>query len=168
MCACAVIYQMEIHFQSYRDNAVCLKHQNMIHSLTCTNTPHRVALRLRSTASALSLSLLCLCRDAEAVHPLIFSYAPTIVERWCTKWRCVCVQQSACCLRRADLQRGATCRATRLSPLGLFPVLQCVAVCCSVCHCVAVCCSVLQCVAVYCSVLQCVAACCSVLQCVAA
>ena len=50
-------------------------------------------------------------------------------------------------------------------------VLQCVAVCFSVCysviHCVAVCYSVLQCVAVCCSVLQCVAACCSVLQCVA-
>ena len=37
------------------------------------------------------------------------------------------------------------------------PVLQCVAVCCSVLQCVAVCCSVLQCVAVCCSVLQCVA-----------
>jgi len=58
-------------------------------------------------------------------------------------------------------------------------VLQCVAVCCSLC--VAVCCSVLQCVAVCCrcvwishvtntmccSVLQCVAVCCRVLQCVA-
>jgi len=76
------------------------------------------------------------------------------------------------------------------------PVLQCVAVCCSVLQCVAVCCSVLQCVAVCCSVLlsrsvssftgcsdeipmnytcdavtccsvlQCIAVCCSVLQCV--
>jgi len=41
------------------------------------------------------------------------------------------------------------------------PVLQCVAVCCSVLQCVAVCCSVSQCVAVCCSVLQCVAVCCS-------
>jgi len=37
------------------------------------------------------------------------------------------------------------------------PVLQCVAVCCSVWPCVAVCCSVLQCLALCCSVLQCVA-----------
>jgi len=64
------------------------------------------------------------------------------------------------------------------------PVLQCVAVCCSVLQCVAVCCSVLQCecshVSVACSlilptlrciVMLCVAVCCSVccsvLQCVA-
>ena len=39
------------------------------------------------------------------------------------------------------------------------PVLQCVAVCCSVLQCVAVCCSVLQCAAVCCSVLQCAAVC---------
>jgi len=65
-----------------------------------------------------------------------------------------------------------------------MPLLQCVAVCCSVLQrvavsfcdrnrlCVedapvAVCCSVLQCVAVCCSVLQRVTVCCSVLQCVA-
>jgi len=47
------------------------------------------------------------------------------------------------------------------------PVLQCVAVCCSVLQLAVVCCSVLQCVAVCCSVLQCVAVCCSVLQYVA-
>ena len=60
------------------------------------------------------------------------------------------------------------------------PVLQCVAVSCSVLQYVAMCCSVLQCVAVCCSVIQyrashlqqasccksCVAVCCSVLQCV--
>jgi len=54
----------------------------------------------------------------------------------------------------------------RFRPTSLSPVLQCVAVCCSVLQCVAVCCSVLQCVAVCCSVLQCVAVCCSELQCV--
>jgi len=48
-----------------------------------------------------------------------------------------------------------------------LPVLQCVAVVCSVLQCVAVICSVLQCVAVICSVLQCVAVICNVLQCVA-
>jgi len=59
------------------------------------------------------------------------------------------------------------------------PLLQCVAVCCSVLQCVAVCCNVLQCVAVTilstaavwigpcCSVLQCFAAYCSALQCIA-
>jgi len=47
------------------------------------------------------------------------------------------------------------------------PVLQCVAVCCSVLQCVAVCYSALQCAAVRCSVLQYVVVCCSVLQCVA-
>jgi len=44
-------------------------------------------------------------------------------------------------------------------PFG--PVLQCVAVCCSVLQCVAACCSVLQRVAACCSVLQRAAACCS-------
>jgi len=46
-------------------------------------------------------------------------------------------------------------------------VLQCIAVCWSVCgsvlQCVTVCCSVLQCVAVCCRVWQCVSVCCSVL-----
>jgi len=37
------------------------------------------------------------------------------------------------------------------------PLLQCVAVCCSVLQCVVVCCSVLQCVAVWCIVVHCVA-----------
>jgi len=51
-------------------------------------------------------------------------------------------------------------------------VLQCVAVCCSVCQSIRVetrwvCCSVLQGVRVCCSVLQCVAVSCSVLQCLA-
>ena len=63
---------------------------------------------------------------------------------------------------------------------GIFSVLPCVAVCCSMLQCVAVCCNVLQCVAVCCrssrylawhtlccSVLHCVAVCCSVLRCVA-
>jgi len=41
---------------------------------------------------------------------------------------------------------------TESRDLGIrHPVLQCVAVCCSVLQCVAVCCSVLQCVAVCCS-----------------
>ena len=57
-----------------------------------------------------------------------------------------------------------------------WPVLQCVAVRCSVLQCGVVWCSVLQCDAVSClratfcehgSVLQCVEVCCSVLQCVA-
>jgi len=74
--------------------------------------------------------------------------------------------------------------------LPALPLLQCVAVCCSVLQCVAVCCRVLQCVtwrdlmippaqcrmqalfllncvAVCCCVLQSAAVCCSVLQCVA-
>ena len=83
---------------------------------------------------------------------------------------------AACC---SVLQYVFVCeraRSTRGEP-NQRPVLQCVAVCCSVLQCVAVCCSVLQCVVVYrsvvqcgtvwCSVLQCVAVCCSVLQCVA-
>ena len=63
--------------------------------------------------------------------------------------------------------RAATSACAHVHRALLRPVLQCVAVCCSVLQCVAVCCSVLQCVAVCCSVLQCVAVCCSVLQCVA-
>ena len=66
-------------------------------------------------------------------------------------------------------QRGKTWRrAQKHSSVGTrsgTPVLQCVAVCCSVLPCIAVCCSVLQCVAVHCSVLQCIALCCSVMQC---
>ena len=87
----------------------------------------------------------------------------------------------------------STVAATARDPqvAGSTPVLQCVAmrcsVCCSVLQCVAVCCSVCQlccncerstscglntCVAVCCNVLQCVlqcvAVCCSVLQCVSA
>jgi len=58
-------------------------------------------------------------------------------------------------------QRGKTWRrAQKHSSVGTrsrTPVLQCVAVCCSVLQCVAVCCSALQCVAVCCSVVQCVA-----------
>ena len=69
------------------------------------------------------------------------------------------------------LQRVAvSCSLLRVESPNLFlsgPVLQCVAVHCSVLLCVAVCCSVLQCVAVCYSVLQCVIVCCSVLQCVA-
>ena len=91
----------------------------------------------------------------------------------------------------------SSCRLHRGASVVSSSVLQCVAVCCSICgikqcpsclavwqwcilQCVAVCCSVLQCVAVCCSVLQCgavwycntrlisrIAVCCSVLQCVA-
>ena len=67
---------------------------------------------------------------------------------------------------RGVLQRGAAMQ---------YRVLQCAAVCRSVCMRACegehgsgeVCCRVLQCVAVCCSVLQCVAVCGSVVQCVA-
>jgi len=51
------------------------------------------------------------------------------------------------------------------STWNVVPVLQCVAVCCSVSvlKCAAVRCSMLQCVIVRCGVWQCVAVCCSVL-----
>jgi len=45
-------------------------------------------------------------------------------------------------VRGSMLQCVAVCAGDGIIPL---PVLQCVAVCCSVLQCVAVCCSVLQC-----------------------
>ena len=98
------------------------------------------------------------------------------VTVWCSELQCVAV----CC---STLQCVAVCCSVLLSLKHISHVLQpCVAAaCCSakpsvvetgnslspVLQFIAVCCSVLQCVAVCCSVLQCVAVCCSVLQCVA-
>ena len=67
----------------------------------------------------------------------ISSWANTVV-----KWRHVVITLQTCLVF--------------IEPPRDVPVLQCVAVCCSVLQCVAVCCSVLQCVAVCCNVLQCV------------
>ena len=68
-------------------------------------------------------------------------------RRSCDKYQCVKNMEWACCV--------SMCHT---------PVLQNVAVCCSVSPHVAVCCSVLQCVAVCCSVLQCVVVCRRMLQ----
>ena len=62
----------------------------------------------------------------------------------------------------------AVCECEYIDVLASFmsPVLECVAMWCSVVQCVAVCCSVLQYIAAWCCVLQCVAVCCRALQCV--
>ena len=84
---------------------------------------------------------------------------PKIETRTCETWRqeprMIVRGAVRCCV----LQYAAvthTCGTLQES----FPIVQCVAVCCSVLQCVAVCCNVLQWVAVCCSVLLCVAVCC--------
>jgi len=173
-----------IHAKSKQASHTCTSDtQDMLMSHTCKPHAHAFLSRMHASHTCMPHTRECLTQihASHTCKPLAHASLLHTTHAHVTHMNAslICMPRTHACLSHVNasharmLHTHACLSLSRGQVAVCCSVLQCVAVCCSVCsvmRCVAVCCSALQCVAVCavcCSVLQNVAECCRVLQSVA-